>query len=106
MTRSTDTCPPACRCRKHWICVFASGGVLAPQHGFHRNPRASHAGSSGAGAVTFDYGNNIRGQALKAGVSNALDFPGFVPSYIRPLFCEGRGPFAGPPFQATPRTYQ
>ncbi len=45
------------------------------------------------GSVTFDYGNNIRGQALKAGVSNALDFPGFVPAYIRPLFCEGRGPF-------------
>ncbi len=45
------------------------------------------------GAVTFDYGNNIRGQALKAGVVNALDFPGFVPAYIRPLFCEGRGPF-------------
>ncbi len=45
------------------------------------------------GAVTFDYGNNIRGQALKAGVANALDFPGFVPAYIRPLFCEGRGPF-------------
>jgi len=45
------------------------------------------------GAVTFDYGNNIRGQALKAGVSNALDFPGFVPAYIRPLFCEGRSPF-------------
>jgi urocanate hydratase len=45
------------------------------------------------GAVTFDYGNNIRGQALKAGVMNALDFPGFVPAYIRPLFCEGRGPF-------------
>jgi urocanate hydratase len=45
------------------------------------------------GAATFDYGNNIRGQALKAGVSNALDIPGFVPAYIRPLFCEGRGPF-------------
>jgi urocanate hydratase len=45
------------------------------------------------GAVTFDYGNNIRGQALRAGVTNALDFPGFVPAYIRPLFCEGRGPF-------------
>ena len=45
------------------------------------------------GAVTFDYGNNIRGQALKAGVTDALDFPGFVPAYIRPLFCEGRGPF-------------
>jgi urocanate hydratase len=46
-----------------------------------------------AGAITFDYGNNIRGHALKAGVANALDFPGFVPAYIRPLFCEGRGPF-------------
>jgi len=45
------------------------------------------------GAVTFDYGNNIRGHALKAGVTNALDFPGFVPAYVRPLFCEGRGPF-------------
>lgn len=45
------------------------------------------------GAITFDYGNNIRGHALKAGVTNALDFPGFVPAYIRPLFCEGRGPF-------------
>jgi urocanate hydratase len=45
------------------------------------------------GAHTFDYGNNIRGQALKAGVENALDFPGFVPALIRPLFCEGRGPY-------------
>lgn len=45
------------------------------------------------GAVVFDYGNNIRGQALRAGVADALDFPGFVPAYIRPLFCEGRGPF-------------
>ncbi|MGH9336326.1 MAG: urocanate hydratase, partial [Vicinamibacteria bacterium] len=45
------------------------------------------------GAVAFDYGNNIRGQALKAGVANALDIIGFVPAYIRPLFCEGSGPF-------------
>src|ERR1022692_957885 len=45
------------------------------------------------GAVTFDYGNNIRTQAKKAGVENAYDIPGFVPEYIRPLFCEGRGPF-------------
>jgi len=45
------------------------------------------------GAVTFDYGNNIRGQAKLAGVSNAFDIPGFVPEYIRPLFCEGQGPF-------------
>lgn len=45
------------------------------------------------GAITFDYGNNIRAQAQKAGVENAFDFPGFVPAYIRPQFCEGRGPF-------------
>ena len=45
------------------------------------------------GAVTFDYGNNIRAQAKQAGVDNAFDIPGFVPEYIRPQFCEGRGPF-------------
>jgi len=45
------------------------------------------------GSVTFDYGNNIRGQAIAAGVDNALDIIGFVPAYIRPLFCEGSGPF-------------
>jgi urocanate hydratase len=46
-----------------------------------------------AGSIVFDYGNNIRAQAEKAGVKNAFDFPGFVPAYIRPLFCEGKGPF-------------
>jgi urocanate hydratase len=46
-----------------------------------------------AGAVTFDYGNNIRAQAQTAGVANAFDFPGFVPAFIRPLFSEGKGPF-------------
>jgi urocanate hydratase len=45
------------------------------------------------GAITFDYGNNIRTQAKKAGVENAYAIPGFVPEYIRPLFCEGKGPF-------------
>jgi urocanate hydratase len=45
------------------------------------------------GAVTFDYGNNIRAQAARAGVKNAFDIPGFVPEYVRPLFCEGKGPF-------------
>ena len=45
------------------------------------------------GAIVFDYGNNLRGQAKKAGVENAFDFPGFVPAYIRDLFCEGKGPF-------------
>ncbi|MEA2025314.1 MAG: urocanate hydratase, partial [Chloroflexota bacterium] len=46
-----------------------------------------------AGAVTFDYGNNIRAQAQSGGVDDAFDFPGFVPAFIRPLFCEGKGPF-------------
>jgi len=45
------------------------------------------------GSIVFDYGNNIRQQALNQGVRNAFDFPGFVPAYIRPLFCEGKGPF-------------
>ena len=45
------------------------------------------------GAVTFDYGNNIRARAVEAGVKNAFDIPGFVPEFIRPLFCEGKGPF-------------
>jgi urocanate hydratase len=45
------------------------------------------------GAITFDYGNNLRTQAKKAGVDKAFDIPGFVPEYIRPLFCEGKGPF-------------
>jgi urocanate hydratase len=46
-----------------------------------------------AGAVAFDYGNNLRGQALDAGVEDAFEIPGFVPAYIRPLFCAGKGPF-------------
>ncbi len=45
------------------------------------------------GAITFDYGNNIRARAKERGLENAFDFPGFVPAYIRPLFCEGKGPF-------------
>jgi urocanate hydratase len=46
-----------------------------------------------AGAVVFDYGNNLRAQALRAGVDDAFEIPGFVPEYVRPLFCEGKGPF-------------
>jgi len=45
------------------------------------------------GAITFDYGNNLRARAKEKGLQNAFDFPGFVPAYIRPLFCEGKGPF-------------
>jgi len=46
-----------------------------------------------AGAVVFDYGNNLRAMAQEAGVADAFDYPGFVPAFIRPLFCEGNGPF-------------
>ena len=46
-----------------------------------------------AGAIAFDYGNNLRGQAQDAGLKSAFDYPGFVPAYVRPLFCEGKGPF-------------
>jgi urocanate hydratase len=50
-------------------------------------------GFNRAGAIVFDFGNNIRGQADKAGYKDAFEFPGFVPAFIRPLFCEGNGPF-------------
>lgn len=46
-----------------------------------------------AGSIVFDYGNNLRARAFEKGLKNAFDFPGFVPAYIRPLFCEGKGPF-------------
>src|SRR5690349_1352270 len=55
------------------------------------------------GADTFDYGNNLRGHAKEAGLSNAFDFEGFVPKYIRPLFCEGQGPFRWAALSGDPR---
>lgn len=58
------------------------------------------------GAYVFDYGNNIRAQAVKAGVKNAFDFPGFVPAYIRPQFCEGRGPFRWVALSGDPKDIQ
>ncbi len=53
----------------------------------------SMVGFLDTGSIVFDYGNNLRGQAKKAGCGRAFDFPGFVPAYIRPLFCRGKGPF-------------
>ncbi len=50
-------------------------------------------GLKNAGSICFDYGNNLRGQAQDAGLKNAFDYPGFVPAYVRPLFCRGKGPF-------------
>ena len=55
------------------------------------------------GAVTFDYGNNIRGEALAAGLGEAFEIPGFVPEYIRPLFCDGKGPFRWAALSGDPR---
>ncbi|HEX5131993.1 MAG TPA: urocanate hydratase [Candidatus Krumholzibacteria bacterium] len=60
-------------------------------------------GFMGAGARVFDYGNNIRGQAQSAGYADAFAFPGFVPAYIRPLFCEGYGPFRWIALSGDPR---
>ena len=54
---------------------------------------AGDARLHGGGAEVFDYGNNLRGEAELGGFENAFDYPGFVPAYIRPLFCEGKGPF-------------
>jgi urocanate hydratase len=55
------------------------------------------------GAITFDYGNNIRARAHENGLTNAFDFPGFVPAYIRPLFCEGKGPFRWAALSGNPK---
>jgi urocanate hydratase len=56
-----------------------------------------------AGAEVFDYGNNLRGEARRGGFSSAFDYPGFVPAYIRPLFCEGLGPFRWVALSGDPR---
>lgn len=70
-----------------------------PEHYLNRSRQAMAAHVRGIlamqerGAVAFDYGNNLRGGAQLGGVENAFDYPGFVPAYVRPLFCEGKGPF-------------
>ncbi len=83
----------------------------------HRNPKeyirrayasmARHcramAGFLKAGSTVFDYGNNLRGQAVKGGFGQAFSYPGFVPAYIRPLFCEGKGPFRWAALSGDPR---
>ena len=82
--------------------AFEDMGALRAEDpdGFTRRARESMAehvaamvGFQDAGAEVFDYGNSIRGEAELAGYERAFAFPGFVPAYIRPLFCEGRGPF-------------
>jgi urocanate hydratase len=72
----------------------------ADPEGYVKRARGSMAdqveamlGFMDAGAVTFDYGNNLRAEALEGGAERAFDYPGFVPAFIRPMFCEGKGPF-------------
>jgi urocanate hydratase len=77
--------------------------LRAPRPGLRR-ACAGHARLPGHGHPTVDYGNNIRQVALDQGVKNAFDFPGFVPAYIRPLFCRARGRSAGWRCRATRRT--
>ena len=55
------------------------------------------------GSVAVDYGNNLRGYAQEAGYSDAFAYPGFVPAYVRPLFCQGRGPFRWVALSGDPR---
>ncbi len=82
--------------RRGGVCVarVRSGRVPAPRRRVDRRARARRCSStSGSGSYVFDYGNNLRGEAEAAGVSEAFSYPGFVPAYIRPLFCRGIGPF-------------
>ena len=72
--------------------VDEAGVVKAAKQSMAKQVKAM-LGFQAAGAATLDYGNNIRQMALEEGVANAFDFPGFVPAYIRPLFCQGIGPF-------------
>jgi len=92
--------------------AFEDMGALRAEDpaGFTRRARESMAahveamvGFADAGAEVFDYGNSIRGEAEVAGYSRAFDFPGFVPAYIRPLFCEGKGPFRWAALSGDPR---
>jgi urocanate hydratase len=91
---------------------FAEMGALRAEDpdGFTRRARESMAahvaamvGFADAGAEVFDYGNSIRGEAELAGYDRAFAFPGFVPAYIRPLFCEGKGPFRWAALSGDPR---
>ena len=93
-TRSTATSPPGSRSRRP-----PSFARATPASTFVAPPSRSRAmfaacsSSSGPGSYVFDYGNNLRGEAQQGGVEDAFTYPGFVPAYIRPLFCRGIGPF-------------
>jgi urocanate hydratase len=79
-----------------------AGFTLRARESMARHVEAM-VGFMDAGAEVFDYGNSIRGEAKLAGYTRAFDFPGFVPAYIRPLFCEGKGPFRWAALSGDPR---
>ena len=100
--RSDERARPAQRLRARRDCRSTSARRCARAIPRSTSPRATASivehvqamlASCRRGAVTFDYGNNIRAVALDAALASAFDIPGFVPEYIRPLFCEGKGPF-------------
>jgi urocanate hydratase len=71
------------------LCPYSSLARASPRRNFCRDT----VGLAGRGSIVFDYDNNLRQRAFDAGVHNAFAYPGFVPAYIRPLFCTGKGPF-------------
>ena len=94
----TTRCTATCRSAGPWSSWRAAqdtrpGRRRRCRARLHRHPRARDARVPAQGVPVFDYGNNIRQVAYEEGVKNAFDFPGFVPAYIRPLFCRGIGPF-------------
>ena len=96
-TSSTATCPSGWTVEQ-WQAAQADPAQHAEARRAPRSDRSSRTSrrcsrSTRRASPTFDYGNNIRQVALDEGVADAFDFPGFVPAYIRPLFCEGKGPF-------------
>ena len=90
----TATCPSTGRCRNGKTCESASPTRSRCRRA-NRSPTTCRrsCGFKAMGIPCVDYGNNIRQEAKNAGLKNAFDYPGFVPAYIRPLFCVGKGPF-------------
>ena len=93
-TTRSATCPPGCRSTRRRACArpIATHTSRRPAQSMAQHCRAMVAYQD-RGAEVFDYGNSLRGEAVKGGFDGAFAYPGFVPAYIRPQFCEGRGPF-------------
>ena len=92
--RSPATCRSGSTSRRRRRCARATPTSTCVARASRSRVTSRRCSStSGAGSYVFDYGNNLRGEALEAGVADAFAYPGFVPAYIRPLFCRGVGPF-------------